>query len=139
MSGKRAGPWQPGQSGNPKGRPRGSRNRATLLALAAMEGDLTEVVGVVLAAARGGDLVAARLVLERLVPPMRDRPITLDLPDTSTAEGVSAAQAALVAAVAAGELTPGEAHTLADIVDARRKALETEELDARVRALEAKQ
>ncbi|HJV26317.1 MAG TPA: DUF5681 domain-containing protein [Aromatoleum sp.] len=139
MSGKRAGPWQPGQSGNPKGRPRGSRNRATLLALAAMEGDLTEIVGVVLAAARGGDLVAARLVLERLVPPMRDRPVTLDLPDTSTLQGVSAAQAALVAAVAAGELTPVEADTLTGIVEARRKALETEELDARVRALEEKQ
>lgn len=139
MSGKRAGPWKPGQSGNPKGRPPGSRNRATLLALAAMEGDLTEIVGVVLAAARGGDLIAARLVLERLVPPMRDRPVTLDLPDTSTLEGVSAAQAALVAAVATGELTPAEADTLAGIVDARRKAMETEELDARVRALEAKQ
>jgi len=58
------------------------------------------------------------------------------MPDTSTAEGISAAQQTILQAAASGELLPGEAATLAGIVETRRKALETEELERRVAALE---
>lgn len=130
--------WKPGQSGNPAGRPKGSRNRATLMALATMEEGAEEIAHMVVDAARGGDLSAARFVLERLCPQMRERPISLALPDTTTAAGVSQAQQAVLQAVAAGEVTPGEAATLAGIIEARRKALETEELAARIEALETR-
>jgi len=40
-------------------------------------------------------------------------------------------------AVAAGDILPGEAATLAGIVEASRKALETQEFEARLTALEA--
>lgn len=129
--------WKPGQSGNPAGRPKGSRNRVTLIALAAMEEGGEEIARLVVDAARGGDLSAARFVLERLCPPLRERPVSLELPDTSTAQGVAQAQAAVLQAVTTGELTPGEGATLAGLVEARRKALETEELERRIAALEA--
>lgn len=128
--------WKPGQSGNPKGRPRGSRNRVTLVALAAMEDGADAIARKVVEMAKGGDISAARLVLERLVPPVKERPIAISLPDTSTAEGVVEAQSAILRAVAAGELLPGEAATLSGIVEARRKALETQELEQRIRVLE---
>lgn len=138
MTEKRAPGWKKGQSGNPKGRPKGSRNSATLLALAAMEGELSDVVRVVIDAAKKGDMTAARLVVDKLVPATRERPVTLPLPDTSTADGVSKAQQAILQAVGDGSLTPGEGSALAGIVEVRRKALETEELERRIAALEAK-
>ncbi|MEF8754485.1 MAG: DUF5681 domain-containing protein [Accumulibacter sp.] len=130
--------WKPGQSGNPKGRPRGSRNRVTLVALAAMEDGAEAIARKVVDLAKEGDMSAARLVIERLVPVAKERPIFLALPDTGSADGIAEAQNAILQAVAAGDLLPGEAATLAGIVEARRKAVETLELEARLTALESK-
>jgi hypothetical protein len=130
--------WKPGQSGNPKGKAKGTRNKATMLAIAILEKDIEAIAKKVTEAAIGGDLQAARMVLERLVPPTRERPVSLPLPDTSTTEGVSQAQQAILAAVATGELTPGEGTALSGIVEQHRKAIETQELEQRIAALEAK-
>ena len=128
--------WKQGQSGNPKGRPKGSKNRVTLVALAAMEEGGEAIARRMVELAKGGDVSAARLVLERLVPPAKERPIFIDLPDTGTTEGVAQAQGAILQAVAAGDLLPGEAATLAGVVEARRKSLETLVLEQRIAALE---
>jgi hypothetical protein len=128
--------WQKGQSGNPAGKPRGARNKATMMVLGLMEQGAEEITQAVIDAARGGDLSAARMVLERLAPPMRERPISIDLPDTSTTEGVSQAQQAIIEAVGTGELLPGEGNVLAGLVEARRKALETIGLEQRIAMLE---
>lgn len=130
--------WKPGQSGNPKGKPAGARNKATMAVLKLMESGAKEITAAVITAAKAGDLTAARMVLDRLAPPAKERPVRLDLPDTGTAQGVSDAQHAILQAVAAGELLPGEGATLAGIVEGRRKALETQELEARIAALETK-
>lgn len=130
--------WQKGQSGNPAGKPRGARNRATLMVLSLMEQGAEEITKAVVDSAKGGDLSAARLVLERLAPPMRERPIAIDLPSTDTAEGINQAQQAIIEAVGMGELLPGEGSALAGLVELRRKALETIELEQRVTILEEK-
>lgn len=131
--------WRKGQSGNPAGKPRGARNKATMMVLSIMEEGAEEITKAVVDAARGGDLGAARLVLERLAAPIRERPIAIDLPSTDTAEGISQAQRVIIEAVGAGELLPGEGGALAGLVEARRKALETIELEQRVTALEERQ
>lgn len=131
--------WKKGQSGNPSGKPQGMRNKATMMVINLMEQGAEEITKAVIDAAKGGDLMAARLVIERLAPPLRERPITLDLPNTATAEGISAAQQAILQAVGVGDLLPGEGATLAGIVEIRRKAFETQELEARITALETKQ
>jgi len=119
----RAG-WKPGQSGNPHGRPRGSRNKATLLAQAILDEDAEAIARAVVQAAKAGDMTAARLVLDRLVPPARERPIALTLPeDISTVHGLERAQEAVLRALVSGELLPGEASTLFNMVEAKRKAL----------------
>lgn len=97
---------------------------------------MEEIARVVTDAAKGGDLQAARLVIERLVPPRRERPIAMDLPDTKSLGGVSEAQAVILQAVAAGDLLPTEGTILSNIVEQRRKAIETEELEQRIAALE---
>ena len=130
--------WAKGQSGNPTGKPAGARNKATVMVQSIMERGAREIAEAVVGLAKEGDLSAARLVLERLVPPAKERPIFLALPDTSTADGIAEAQQAILQAVAAGDLLPGEGATMAGIVEARRKAVETDELEQRISALEGK-
>jgi hypothetical protein len=106
------------------------------MVLRLMQQGAKEITQAVVDAARAGDLSAARLVLERLAPPMRERPISIVLPSTDTAQGINEAQQAIIEAVGSGELLPGEGSALAGLVEARRKALETIELEERVTALE---
>ncbi|MEQ9491732.1 MAG: DUF5681 domain-containing protein [Alphaproteobacteria bacterium] len=128
--------FQPGQSGNPAGKPKGARNKTTQLAEKLMSEDVEGVVHSVIEAAKGGDMRACEIVLSRICPPRKGRTIEIDLPDTSTSDGVSKAQAAVLAAAAAGEISPDEAKILADVIESRRKAIETLEHEARIRALE---
>ena len=128
--------WKKGQSGNPRGRPKGSRNKATLLAIAAMEGELSDVVRVVIDAAKSGDLGAARLVVDKLIPAIRERPLSIALPDVATAEDCVVAQAKVLAAVAAGELLPGEGEALSSLIEHQRRSMETRDLAARLAAIE---
>lgn len=131
--------WKKGQSGNPAGKKPGTRNKATMMVLSLMEKGAEEIAATIVEAARGGDLGAARFVLDRLVPPMRERPIDIDLPNTDTVQGVDRAQQAIIEAVARGELLPGEGSVLAGLVEARRKTIETIDLEQRVAALEVEQ
>lgn len=130
--------FKPGQSGNPAGKPKGARNHATRAVLKLIEGGAEEITLAVLDAAKAGDMGAARFILERIAPPIRERPVSIDLPDIGTAAGIAEAQAAILQAAADGNLLPGEASALSAITEARRKALETEELERRIAALEAK-
>ena len=139
MTEKRKAPphaWKKGQSGNPAGKPQGMRNKATMMVLSLMEEGAEEITKAVIDAAKGGDLMAARLVIERLAPPLRERPINIDLPDTRTAEGCVEAQGSILQAVGMGELLPNEGATLAGIVENRRRSIETLELEQRIIALE---
>lgn len=131
--------WKPGQSGNPKGRPVGARNRATLLAAAMLDSEVEAITRAVIDAAKSGDMTAARICLERLVPPMRERPIRADIPSPTTAPECNAAQAAILAAVTGGDLMPGEGQALSAMVENQRRAIEMTELEQRIAALESRQ
>jgi len=123
--------------GNP-GRPKGARCRATLLAEKLMSADTKAIVQAVITAARAGDMVACKIVLDRIAPIRKGRPIRFDLPETRNAEDVAAAMAQVVNAMADGELTPDEAQMVASVLEVRRKAIETLELENRLRVLEAR-
>ena len=64
--------------------------------------------------------------------------MAIDLPDTSTAEGISMAAEAILRAIAEGELLLREATVLSNIVEKRRVALETQEFEKRLAVLEEK-
>jgi hypothetical protein len=67
------------------------------------------------------------------------RPITIDLPDTSTVEGITAALGMITKAAASGQIAPVEAQSLSALIEAQRKAIETGELLERLEKLEAVQ
>ncbi len=135
---QRGRPWPKGASGNPAGRPPGARHEA-LKALDAIGSDgAAEVMRAVVDAAKGGDMRAADILLRRLWPERKGRPVTLDLPALTTAAGVADALAAVATAVAAGEVSPEEGQAVAGILETQRRAIETAELEARIAALEAR-
>ena len=63
--------FEKGQSGNPAGRPPGSRNKATILAESIFEGEAESIIRMAIDKAREGDITAIRLCLDRVFPRMR--------------------------------------------------------------------
>jgi len=115
------GRFAPGTSGNPRGRLPGTRNRATVLAAQLFEDEAPRLVRKCIELALAGDTTALRLCLDRILPPVRDRPVQLAI--SSPASPAAGLQAVLTA-VASGELTPEQgravASTIADLAAARR-------------------
>ena len=72
--------FQKGVSGNPSGRPKGSRHKTTLAVEAMLEGEAEGITRKAIEAAKAGDMVAIRRVLERICPSRKSRPIQFDLP-----------------------------------------------------------
>ena len=130
--------FAPGKSGNPSGRPAGSRNKTTLLAERLMQDDAEAIVRAVIDAAKSGDMTAARMIVERIAPVRKGAPVSFDLPPVETAGDLAAAMGALVQAMAQGEVTPDEAATIASVFEIRRKAIETLEFEQRLTALEGR-
>jgi len=128
--------FQPGQSGNPSGRPPGARH-AALLALDAIGAEgAKDVMESVVYAAQTGDMRAADILLRRLWPERKGRPVLFDIPQVETASDIAAALATVTKAVAAGEASPEEGAAMVTILEAQRRAVETVELERRLSALE---
>ncbi|MCJ2067560.1 DUF5681 domain-containing protein [Methylobacterium sp. J-030] len=128
--------FEPGQSGNPAGRPRGSRNRSTLALEAIFEGEAEKLSRKAIELALEGDGGAMKLCLDRLLSPRRDRSITFDLPIIETAEDLPKATEALLRAVSSGEITPSEAADVGKAVSAHIEAITAADLHRRLAALE---
>ena len=128
----RGRPFQPGNPGKPKG----ARHKTTVIAEKLMEQDAEAVSRRVIDAAKDGDMTAARLVLERICPVRKGRSVRLELPAIETAGDLSIALSAILGAMGQGEITPEEAAVVASVVEAKRKAIEIVELEARIAALE---
>jgi hypothetical protein len=133
---KQGGRFRKGQSGNPAGKPKGARHRVTLAAEALLDGEAEGLSRKAVELALQGDTVALRLCLERILPPRKDRPIPFSLPALKTAADAAQATAAIVRAVATGELTPTEATELSRLVETFARTLEVSEFEARLAALE---
>jgi hypothetical protein len=128
--------FKSGQSGNPGGRPKGALNKATLATQALLDGEAEALTRKVVELAKSGNPVALRLCMERLLPPRKDRPINIVLPKVEEVTDLPQALAAVLEAVAQGEITPGEGQTLTAILEGYRKGLEITDHEDRITALE---
>ena len=127
--------FKPGHPGGP-GRPAGSRNAATLLLDQLADGAASELLEKMIESARGGDMRAAELILSRVWPVRKGRPVSLALPAIKSATDVVSALGTIAESVASGALTPDEGQAVAAVLEVKRKAIETVELESRVAALE---
>ena len=87
--------------------------------------------------AKGGELAAIRLCMARLAPARKDEPVAFELPPIEKAADGVAAAASIVAAVAAGELTPSQAAELCKVIDVYVRALDSKGFDERLTKLES--
>lgn len=131
------GRFAPGVSGNPSGKPRGARHRATLAAEALLEGELEAITRAAIDKAKEGDIAAVRLCVERLLPARKDTPIAIDLPPIETAADAKKASSAVLAAVALGDITPIEGGAVMALLVSHKTIVEATDFEARLAALEA--
>ena len=111
-----------------KGRPAGSRNKATLLLEQIVESEGEGVVRTMIQRAKKGDPTCMKLTVERAYPVRRERPMHLDLPEIRTAEDLPAAFRAVMRALAQGDITSEQAERVTRILEFGRKAIETGDL-----------
>src|SRR5882724_9630799 len=131
----RGRPFEKGRSGNPLGPRVGCRNKTTIAAAALLAGEAEALTRKAVELALGGDPTAMRLCMERVLPPCRERTVKFSLPPIEAARtgkscgpsphDVSLAMDAVTSALARGEITPGEAETIAGVVDTFVRAIET--------------
>jgi hypothetical protein len=133
------GQFKKGQSGNPAGKPRGTRHAATLAAEVLLDGEAETLTRKAIEMAKAGNVHALRLCLDRIAPPRKSRKVAFDLPLIESTADLAPAFSAVIGAMAAGELAPDEAMTIAGVLELKRKAIETIEIERRLSAIEATQ
>jgi hypothetical protein len=124
--------WQPGQSGNPKGRKPGTGEVARLREV--IRARVPELIDKLIESALAGDTQAAKLLIERVIPSAK--PAELPAPVEIDGDTLSDQGRAILGAVAAGRLAPGQGAQLMTALGALARVVEVDELEARIRALE---
>ena len=109
-------PFRPGQSGNPAGRPRGSRNKRTILAEKLLEDRVGEVTNAAIDLAKAGHPIGVRVCMDRVAPRLRHGPLDFALPELVTLADVPVAYNAIGQGLASSELDPEQAALLMKIV-----------------------
>ena len=127
-------PFQPGQSGNPGGRPRGSRNKSTVIVEKLLDDSAGELTTAAITLATGGDPAALRACLDRIAPRLRHRPLDFALPNLVTLADTPGAINAIAQGLSRGELDLEEAAALMRAVREFTLALAAVERDKRAAA-----
>ena len=117
--------FQKGRSGNPNGRPKGSRNRTTVACETLLEEEAGALTRKAVQMAKDGDTVALRLCLDRIYPPRKDRPVKFAIPPINSPRDAADIAVVVAKAVAAGDMTPNEASEFAKVIDTYVKAFHT--------------
>ena len=120
---QRGRPFVKGQSGNPKGKTKGVRNRATLAAEALLDGEAEALTRKCIELAMAGDPFALKLCLERLVPPRKERPLSFALPPIENGEDTNKAIGGVLAALAQGLVSLSEAREAIELIERCRKIM----------------
>ena len=123
--------------GNP-GKPIGARHKVTLAVSGLLEGQAERLTQKAVDIALSGDTTALRLCLERIAPPVKDKPVRFDLPPMENAHDAAQAAQAVLGAVSNGDMTPVEGVSVMGLIETYRRTLEIVEIEKRVEALEAK-
>lgn len=128
--------FQPGQSGNPGGKPKGAKDKRVALR-ELLQPHAEKLIKVAVDLALMGDGAALKICMDRLVAPIREEPIHVTVPKITGPDDCVKAQAAVLNAVAAGQMLPGEGQVLSGLIDAQRRAYETSHLAKQLADIQA--
>ena len=135
MTGRRGRPFEPGNKFG-RGRPRGSRNKTTLATQELLREHSQPLLHKALVMALKGDSTILRLLLDRILPRTKDPAVRMSQLRTGTPQELLQTHETLMRDLASGQLTPTQAQQIDSIIESRRRLLETEDLERRVRAIE---
>ena len=130
----RGKPFEPGNR-HGQGRPLGSRNKRLLLQ-EFLEEYGQPVVHRIVKKAADGDRTAMKLVMDRLLPVAQEDRMAIELPELRTSSDLTAASAAVIEALAKGEITVEQSRAMAELLQAHRSLFVSEEMERRVASLE---
>jgi hypothetical protein len=99
-----------------------------------LDGEAESLTRKAIELAKAGDLVALRLCLDRIAPVRKDRPVAFSLPPLRSVADAAKSMATIVAEVAAGDLTPADASSLATLVDNFTRAVAASDFETRLAA-----
>jgi hypothetical protein len=133
---QRGRPFEKGRSGNPAGRPSGSRNRATLAMQQALDGEAQALTRKAVELALDGNTMALRMCLDRIGPPRRERAVPIKLPPVRDAADLAGTMTAIIAAAGEGAISPDEGGRLARLVEVFLRSVETRDFERRLQLLE---
>ena len=119
------------------GRPKGSRNKATLAIESLLQGQAEALTQTAVTKALEGDSVALRLCMERIAPPPKDAAVNFYMASMNNALDAAEAAGSVLKAVSEGELTPIEATRIMGLTDSYRRTLELTDIETGITALEA--
>ena len=125
--------WEKGVSGNPRGRP---ANAMAERFRKAVEPRLDEVIKAMVEAAAKGDTAAAKLLLDRVLPPFK--PVQPASAFPLSGDSLVEKAEAILAAVANGALAVHDAKALIDAIGSLARIIEVEEFERRIAVLEGK-
>jgi Family of unknown function (DUF5681) len=128
--------WKKGVSGNPVGRPHGSRSRTTVALESLLDDEGAALTRRCIEAALGGDMFAMKLCLERIFPIRKRLGVKLELPEVNCVRDLIPAINAISDALSQDVLDIDGANALSNLLEQMRRTLETVELEARIKALE---
>jgi len=128
-----AGQFTEGNSGKPKG----SRNKATIAIESLLEGQAEALTQTAISKALDGDSMALRLCMDRIAPLPKDNTILFPLPRMESANDASKAAGSVLKAVSIGEITPIEGSRVMGLIDSFRRTLELTVIEHRIQALES--
>jgi len=126
--------FQPGQSGNPTGRPKGKPLKATELRKA-IEAKADDILQAVIDAAIDGDMTACKMLLDRITPTLKPQalPINLVFQESLALQGNE-----IIKATMDGQITPDVGAGLITALAAQGKLIELQELAERLSRIEKK-
>jgi hypothetical protein len=121
-------PFKPGQSGNPKGRPKGALGWKARAAKAILADDISEIMRVAIEMAKNGDPDMIKLCLALGIP-RGEEPVSVEIPTLKTPDDCRVAIGRVVEETLAGEITPGEGKRLVELIERRRTSFEVLDLE----------
>ena len=133
------GRFQKGFSGNPAGRPPGSRNSSTMLVESLLEQEAEPLTLKLIERAKEGEMSAMRLCMERLMPVRKDRSVDISLPPSETMQQIFVAIGQVFAAITQGDITPAEGESLTNVLLAQKEAIVKADLERRIEELERRE
>jgi hypothetical protein len=125
--------FEPGKSGNPKGRTAG-KTPSTMLRKSIAD-DMPEIIKTLISLAKGGDVQAARVLLDKVCPSLKPQALPIFLPEKNT---LAEQGNEIIRATVTGEVPPDIGAMLITALANQSRVIEIDDVLKRLEVLESK-